>query len=155
MLLKEAEQQAAAIVDRLKPNCKEILVVGSIRRKKPAPADIDILLIPSEYLLLHAEILKLGESLVDGPLLTRVLHEGVQVDIYYATPETWGTLVLIRTGSAENNKRLCFLAKRKGLQLKANGEGLLDGTGKRLAGDSEEQIFSALGLHYMAPEQRA
>jgi DNA polymerase (family 10) len=155
MLLQEAKQRAAAIVDRLKPNCKEILVVGSIRRKKPAPADIDILLIPSEYLLLHAEILKLGVCMADGPLLSRIVQDGVQVDIYYATPETWGTLVLIRTGSAENNKRLCFLAKRKGLQLKANGEGLLDSTGKRLAGDTEEQIFSALGLRYMPPEQRA
>ena len=154
MNLKEAEQKAVEIVDLLKPNCKEILVVGSIRRKKPECKDIDIVLIPSDFLLLHAQILKLGESMMDGPKITRILHGGIQVDVYYATEETWGTLVLIRTGSRESNQRLCSLARRKGWQLKASGEGLLDSSGKKIAG-KEEDIFSALGLTYMRPEERA
>jgi DNA polymerase (family X) len=154
LLLKEAERRSAEIVELLKPNCKEILIVGSIRRKKAECRDIDILLIPSEYLLLHAEILRLGVCTADGPKLTRVFHEGIQVDIYYATPETWETLKLIRTGSIQSNLRLCSKAMSKGWQLKASGEGLLGEFGQRIAGDSEEQIFAALGLKYVPPEQR-
>jgi len=154
MNLKEAEQKAVEIVELLKPHCKEILVVGSIRRKKAEPADIDILCIPLDYLLLHAEILKLGASKVDGPKITRISYDGIQVDVYYATEETWGTLLLIRTGSRKNNQRLCLMAQRKGWQLKASGEGLLDGSAKKIAG-TEEDIFSTLGLTYMRPEERA
>jgi DNA polymerase (family 10) len=164
MLLKEAEKRSAEIVEILKPNCTRILVVGSIRRKKPECNDIDILLIPSNFLTLHAEILRLGVCTADGPKLTRIFHarapaaaggpQAIQVDIYYATEETWGTLVLIRTGSMESNLRLCDLAKRRGWKIKASGEGLFDGTGKRIAGDSEEDIYSALGLKYLSPEQR-
>ncbi len=41
MKLQEAEEQSAEIVELLKPFCKKILVVGSIRRKKPECKDID------------------------------------------------------------------------------------------------------------------
>lgn len=155
MLLKEAELKAAEIMGPISPWCEKILVVGSVRRKKTECKDIDILLIPKNYLTAHAEILKLGPTKVDGPQITRVDYQGIQVDFYYATPATWGTLVLIRTGSQKNNMRLCELAKRKGWQLKASGEGLIDGAGTRLASDREEDIFSALGLKYIPPEQRA
>jgi DNA polymerase/3'-5' exonuclease PolX len=47
-----------------------------------------------------------------------------------------------------------MLAKRKGLQFKANGEGILDSEGQRVSGDTEESIFEALGLDYVAPEER-
>jgi DNA polymerase/3'-5' exonuclease PolX len=155
MLLPEAEQRSAEIVEKLKPYCKQIMVVGSIRRKKPECKDIDIVLIPANPLALHAEILRLGVCTADGPKLTRVFHESTQVDIYYANEDTWGTLVLIRTGPMENNLRLCTLAKKKGWQLKAGGDGLVDPqTNKKIAGD-EESIFAALGLKYLLPEQRA
>lgn len=46
------------------------------------------------------------------------------------------------------------LAKRKGWQLKANGDGLFDRTGNRVAGDSEESIYQALGIPYQEPSKR-
>ncbi len=155
MKLHEAEEQSAEIVELLKPFCKKILVVGSIRRKKPECKDIDILAIPSDYLRLHGAVLRLGVCTEDGPKLTRVFHSEIQVEVYYATEESWGTLVLIRTGSIESNRRLSALASKKNWRLKANGEGLIDlKTGKKIAGD-EESIFAALGLKYLKPEQRS
>jgi len=44
----------------------------------------------------------------------RVLYNGEQIDLYFATPETWGTLVLIRTGSAEHNIKLSMIAQKEG-----------------------------------------
>ncbi len=79
---------------------------------------------------------------------------GADVDLYVATPETWATLLLIRTGSVDNNIRLCSLAQSKGWQLRANGAGLFNTTGERIAGDTEESIYKMLGLTYQKPEER-
>jgi DNA polymerase (family 10) len=144
------------VVGRLKPYCKpnRIVVVGSIRRKKPTVHDIDIVLIPSDGWNLLSEIKKLGYLSKNGPKLKTVRYKYAQVDLYIGTEEIWATLLLIRTGSAENNIRLCSLAKSKGWKLEADGDGLFDESGRRLAGDTEESIYQALGLPYQKPEQR-
>lgn len=75
-----------------------------------------------------------------------------QLDIFCATAQTWATLQLCRTGSKEHN---IWLAKRaidhgghwnpyKGLHL---SEGLVTAT-------TEEELYAALKLPYIAPENR-
>ena len=91
---------------------------------------------------------------LSGGKLKRFDYNGVQVDLYYATLETWATLLLIRTGSKENNIRLATLANKKGWHFFASGEGLFNENGRRVAGDSEESIYEALGLPYQRPEER-
>ncbi len=154
MELGKAQRIAAEVVKVLAPYCSRIEVAGSIRRRKPLVNDIDIVLIPSDPWNLTGEIARLGAVTAHGAKIQRVQHQGVWIDLYMATPETWATLLLIRTGSKENNIRLCSLAKRKGCHLAANGDGLFDETGKRVAGDSEESIYQALGLSYQKPEDR-
>ena len=90
-----------------------------------------------------------------GSKLARLLYRGVyQVDLYFATPETWATLLLIRTGSTANNVHLCSIAKARGWKLKADGQGLFNEKGDLVASHSEEEIFEALGLKYLPPEKR-
>ena len=89
-----------------------------------------------------------------GAKIERFGYKGIDVDLYYATSSTWATLLLIRTGSKENNIRLASLAKSKGWYLKANGQGLFDDQGKRLAGDTEQSVYEALGEPYQEPEER-
>uniref|UniRef100_A0A6M3LV59 Putative DNA polymerase n=1 Tax=viral metagenome TaxID=1070528 RepID=A0A6M3LV59_9ZZZZ len=152
--LERAEKIAEAIVKRLAPYCKKIEVVGSIRRRKPWVNDVDICLIPSDPWNLHHEVLGLGQTQAAGSKIMRVMVGDVQVDIYIASEETWATLLLIRTGSAENNIRLASLAKKRGWHLAASGDGLFDENGQRIAGDTEESIYAALGLRYQRPEER-
>jgi DNA polymerase (family 10) len=76
------------------------------------------------------------------------------VDIYFADENTWATLLLIRTGSAANNIRLCSKAKNMGWHLHADGAGLFNQFGKRMAGDTEASIYEALGLPYQTPAER-
>jgi len=154
MKLEQALKTAEYVVSKLSPYCGRIEVAGSVRRRKPEVRDVDIVLIPSDPWNLHHEIRGMGHVRMSGDKLTRVMVGGVQVDLYFASPATWATLLLIRTGPRESNIRLCALAKKRGWHLAANGDGLFDENGRRIAGDSEESIFEALGLPFLAPEQR-
>lgn len=157
IFLDKAKSTANAIVEKLKPYCSRIEVVGSIRRRVPQVNDIDIVLIPRDYWNLYNEILSLCAPFnpkASGKKIMRITVLGTQVDLYFATPETWATLLLIRTGSTQNNIRLCTLAKKKGWHLSASGDGLFDENGHKIAGDTEESIYNSLGIPYQNPRER-
>jgi DNA polymerase/3'-5' exonuclease PolX len=91
--------------------------------------------------------------------------ESISVDIYLATVETWATLLLIRTGSAEHNIWLASRAKSCGGRLHADGSGLelpgqYDPLAQRnvnmrvLRPQSEEEVFKALGIPFAEPRER-
>lgn len=152
--LEWARKIAREVTKRLSPYCEKIEVAGSVRRKRPWVNDIDFVLIPSDPWSLHHEIMGIGQVKMKGDKIARVMADIVQIDLYFATRETWATLLLIRTGSAENNIRLAKRAKDRRWQLKANGEGLFNEVGQRIAGDTEESIYGALGLPYQKPWER-
>lgn len=152
--LDRAQGIAGEVVKRLSPYCRRIEVAGSVRRRKPQVNDIDFVLIPSDLWNLHHEIMGMGQVRMSGNKIMRVMAGTVQIDIYFASEETWATLLLIRTGSAKNNIRLATMAKKKGWHLAASGDGLFDKSGQRIAGDSEASIYKALGLIYREPWER-
>lgn len=161
MLLETGQKLADAIIVRLKPYCSRIEVAGSIRRKKRQVNDIDIVLITTDPWGLEAEIRKIRAASgaktkprADGAKIKTLHIQGQPVDLYIATEETWVTLLLIRTGSVEHNRRLCSIAKSMGWSLHADGSGLFDENNQRIAGDTEESIFKALGVSYKKPEER-
>lgn len=154
MELKQARASAQGIVDQLASYCERIEVAGSIRRQRPFPRDIDIVLIPRSQGQLVVALQSLGEARLGGQKLEERVYKGVQVDLYFATPETWATLLLIRTGSKSHNIKLTTLAKKRGWHLYASGRGLFNEKGERIAGDSEESFFQALGLPFAEPWER-
>lgn len=154
MKLQEALMLADEVMERLQPHCQRIEVAGSVRRQKSEVKDIDFVLIPSNPGSLSQEIDRLGLPILGGEKLRRVSYKGTQVDLYYATPQTWATLLLIRTGSKENNIRLCSRARRLGMKLKANGDGIIGKDGQLIPIESEEQVYDILGLPYKEPWQR-
>lgn len=152
--LERAKKVADAVVTRLRPHCQRIEIAGSVRRQKRSVNDIDLVLIPLDLWQLHSEIMKLGSVKMSGSKIMRVMVGDIQIDIYFAALETWATLLLIRTGSTENNIRLASLAKKRGWHLAASGDGLFNEREERVAGDSETSIFEALGLRYLEPWER-
>ncbi|MBA7687416.1 hypothetical protein ES703_95879 [subsurface metagenome] len=154
MELERAKKIAEEVVKRLAPYCKKIEVAGSVRRKRPWPKDIDLVLIPHDLWNLHHEIMGLGQMRMSGSKIMRVMVGSTQVDIYIADENTWATLLLIRTGSAENNIRLATLAKKRGWHLAASGDGLFNENGERIAGDTEESIYEALQVPWQEPWER-
>jgi DNA polymerase (family 10) len=158
MRLEQARQIANNIKKVLTPYCDRIEIAGSIRRRKPIVHDIDIVLIekPESALIIPSILATIGTITQNGSKIKRVLYheEDIFIDIYFATPASWSTLLLIRTGSKENNIRLATIAKRQGWQLKANGDGLFNNHGDRIAGDTEESIYQVLGIPYQEPHDR-
>jgi len=154
MKLKEAKQIYSDLAGVLSPYCEMMAVAGSVRRGKPLVGDIDIVAIPKMGTLQGIIPMLFDQVELNGPKLARLRYHGAQIDIYYATPETWATLLLIRTGSKESNIRLCSIAQGRGWKLHANGEGLFDQNGSRIAGSTEQSIFEALGVTYEEPWQR-
>lgn len=154
MEYQTAKRIASSVIEKLESYCSRIEVAGSIRRKKGLVNDIDLVLIAEDPWRLHAELSKMGTIVAGGDKLIRVRTATFQLDIYMATSETWATLLLIRTGSKENNIRLCSRAKEMGWHLAANGDGLFNESGRRIAGDTELSIYNALGLPWQRPEER-
>jgi len=154
MLLERAERIANEIIEHLAPYCSRIQVAGSIRRKAPNPRDIDLVLVARDRQKLDSALMRMGSYKMSGIKIARIEMDNIPLDVYFATPKTFATLLLIRTGSVENNIRLATLAKKRGWRLAASGDGLFNEKGERIAGDSEESIYEALGLLYQEPWER-
>ena len=162
MKLLEASQIAVELVSKLIPYCDKIEVAGSIRRGKGEVRDIDIVAIPNEEKMLdrgffgiHHVIGSLSETAPHGgAAYIAFSYHRASVDLYLADASSWGTLLLIRTGSKEHNINLCTMARDRGWHLHASGEGLFDGSNRRIAGDTEAGIFAALGLPFIPPGRR-
>lgn len=187
MKLETAKVLAEQIRSALQPYCERVEVAGSIRRGKAEVGDVDIVAIPKAvdtpgglFGSMHNDASKVWRELLPqvfkqnglraeevGDELQRYLFaDEFQVDLYRARPETWGVILLVRTGSREHNVKLCTLARSKGLMLSAKQgvikpappkacEGLcLEVQGEVLASRSEESIFAALGLAFVKPEFR-
>jgi DNA polymerase/3'-5' exonuclease PolX len=180
MNLCDAQQAAYWVLSKIDHLCATFMIVGSIRRERPAVNDIDIVVIPRvptaenwdqiARKLTHAHNMA---QIKKGPQLMSFQHydrdhgtpdffnpssADYSVDIYHATPETWGILVLVRTGSKEHNVKLCNLALSKGMKLSA-AEGLLKPVASSslcgvVASKTEEGIFAALGMSYVEPKDR-
>lgn len=135
----------------LKPSVDRIEIAGSIRRGEP-PKDVDILVIGDRDLI-YELMEDIGEPIRVGDKILSYLVDGVQVDIYFTTPKSWGAALFFLTGPAGYGIGYRRIAKRKGLLL--NQYGLFDRkTGKYIAGRTEKSIYEALGKSYKRPELR-
>jgi len=169
--LAVANDRSRRLCEILLPFCKSLQVVGSIRRQKPEVKDIDLLCIfrPRGAVDLlgwfkdnrHAKYApgtqeSMPQLISAGAAKMAMVFETTAVDLWFATEETWGVLGLIRTGSADHNKKLCILAKNQGWHFAVGGAhpGIYDQNGKKLAGDTEAEFFRVLGIDYVPPHRR-
>lgn len=154
---EEARSLGERIQEIIEPLVVRAEVAGSVRRRKNLVHDVDVVLIP-HALAFPAMIAnkirdELGGGVIkSGPKMLQMIVLGRQVDLYAATEETWGVNLLRWTGSKEHNIKLCTRARRMGLKL-AVSRGL-EKDGEIIASRTEEEIFEALGLPWMPPEER-
>lgn len=163
MPLKEAERIGGYVLDALKkiPGVKTAVLCGSLRRKKETVGDIDIVMVAG-----HKDWKRIGNKIVRMPFVDEVKAHGltrlsftlkenkVQVDIRIVHEYESGAALFYFTGSKEHNIKLRRVAKQKGWKI--NEYGVFDlQSGKRLAGETEEQIYALFGLRFIPPEKRS
>jgi DNA polymerase (family 10) len=130
-------------------------VAGSFRRKKETVGDIDVLVVTSSAK-------DVGDAIAELPIVRDVvahgdkklsfdLKSGIRVDIRFVKRSQWGAALLYFTGSKEHNIALRKLAIGRGWKL--NEYGLFQGD-KIIASREEEDIYKALGLPFLLPEER-
>ena len=159
MLLNEAETQANAIVAHVKDGggVRQIEVAGSHRRRRETIGDLDILVTSTggDSARVMDRFVKYGEVaevISKGETRSTVkLRGGLQVDLRAVEPAAYGAALQYFTGSKAHNVELRQVAQGK--KLKLNEYGLFRGT-RRIAGETEAEIYEALGLDWIPPELR-
>jgi DNA polymerase/3'-5' exonuclease PolX len=172
----DAKKIADDLLVLLGNHFQRLQIAGSLRRKKEFVGDIELVGIPHAVLDPNSfwatpispiggitslmktfgyKAEKTGEKYIKF-----VSSHGMNVDLFMCTPETWGCIFMIRTGSAEFTRkmvthkfyggwcpnRLCF---SNGRLLEYQGDVLVP-----LETPEESFVFDELGLAYVPPEQR-
>jgi DNA polymerase (family 10) len=155
--LVAAAQYATLLLDWLRkaPGSGQVAAAGSLRRSRETVGDLDLLAAADDgasvcrHLLAYPEVAEVRAA--GDTRATVVLASGVQVDLRVVAQASFGAALLYFTGSKAHNIRLRTLALERGLKL--NEYGLFRGR-RLVAAASEEQIYRALGLPWIAPELR-
>jgi DNA polymerase (family 10) len=164
-LLEAAETQAAKIVEHLKdyPGVEKATPAGSLRRGRDTVGDLDVL-VTGPACCDDAERQKLIEHIIKLPGLMEIiargenkvsfrLRGGMQVDVRFLPPESYGSAMQYFTGSKGHNVALRQRALKMGYTLNEYSLARLDDE-QVVAGKSEEEIYAALKLDYIPPELR-
>ncbi len=168
MPFEKALEIAKSMMEDLQPYCERIQIAGSLRRRRPEVGDIEMVAIPklvqgvdlfggpgSEQNLLE-DYLHTFDILRGGDHYKKIRLASIEVDLFITTPEQWGVIFLLRTGSAEFSH--WFVTRR------CDGGGLpshmriQDGRlwiGGQVADTPEESdLFEKTGICWVSPNER-
>jgi DNA polymerase/3'-5' exonuclease PolX len=152
----------------LRDYCERIEIAGSLRRMKPTIGDIEIVCIPKivqgldlfggpgERINLLEEQTRGYHILKGGPKYKQIQLKSIKLDLFIATPETWGMIYVIRTGCADFTHWL-VTPRQKGGALPSNmraADGRLWMGNTALDTPEERDVFDTLRLEWIEPEQR-
>ena len=137
------------------PAVDRIEAAGSFRRKRDTVGDIDLLAIssdPAQVMHRLTEYPNVTQVAGSGDTKTTVmLNDGLQVDLRVLPEESYGAALIYFTGSKDHCVHIRRIAQR--MELSLNEYGLLRGSDS-IAGKTEEEVYRALGLEWIAPELR-
>ena len=167
MKLEQALPIAERTLELIRPHCYRAEIAGSVRRRKPEVKDIEIVAVPKPYErgllggLLESDLATVvnqwekvkGEMIYGKTKYTqRILPEGIKLDLFFATPENWGLMYAIRTGSAGfSHKTLACGWVKQGYR---SIDGYLTNDGERVNVYEEEDLFRLAKLPWVKPEHR-
>ena len=159
-LLSYAEgvaQELAAVFHEVR-GVEAVTPAGSLRRGRETVGDLDLLVTgPNPTPVLDRfiaypsveEVLSRGENKASA----KVGREGLQVDVRALAPESFGAAMQYFTGSKDHNVAVRTRAVKMGFKLSEYGLFRVADDSK-VAGETEAQIYEALGLGWIPPELR-
>lgn len=156
-LLPLADQLAVFLLAHLRaPDpAAQVLVAGSLRRRRETVGDLDILVSsahPRAVIERFVNFEGVAQVLAHGSTRASVLlRQGIQVDLRVVAAVSAGAALHYFTGSKAHNIAVRTLALERGLKI--NEYGVFSGA-ERIGGETEASVFAAVGLPYIEPELR-
>ena len=157
-LLTDTAATARDLVSYLQERAPDVefIPVGSLRRGCETCGDIDILAVGGDERLMDVFSAhpRVERVLGHGDTKSSVrLTDGYQADLRLVPRESRGAAMQYFTGSKAHNIAVRDRAVQRGLKLNEYGLFRADDD-TRIAGDTEEGIYQALGMSWVAPELR-
>ncbi|WP_126661619.1 DNA polymerase/3'-5' exonuclease PolX [Haloterrigena salifodinae] len=167
-LLGEARPLADDVLDFLEglEAVERCEVAGSIRRWRETIGDVDALVATEDgeaVIEAFVDWDSVDSEIESGPEKASVRVGEIRVDLRVVVPEEFGSALQYFTGSKDHNVTLRNYAIDRGMKL--NEYGAFDVSdvedheagqrvGERVAGETEEGMYEALGLPWIPPELR-
>lgn len=142
-------------------------IAGSYYRGKSTSSDIDIVMIKKENFnfdnlmetINKSKIIKAVKPFASGPdkiaFLLKAHNQYVKVDIFLTNKEECIFALLYAIGSGKFNQRMRAVAKRQSYLLNQKGlYKISSGKKIKIPIKNEKEIFSKLGMEYLAPKDR-
>jgi DNA polymerase/3'-5' exonuclease PolX len=166
-----ALEVAQALRTALDLACDRTLIAGSLRRQKTEVGDLELVIQPKaepildmfgavvgQQNLLDERLAVLGITTFtkNGERYKQFTWEGISVDLFVATPETWGCVATIRTGSADFTRWLVTKKRQGGAcpEMYSFKGGRIWAGSKALDTSEERHVFDLLELDWIEPAAR-
>lgn len=154
IVLSQAYPAAEEILDELRrqPFVERADSAGSLRRMKETIGDIDLLASsndPRNAMEFFCALPQVAYVLAKGDTKSSIVaRSGLQMDLRVVAPEQYGAALQYFTGSRQHNIHIRDIAKKRGLKI--NEYGIFDvETDRRIAGQTEEEIYGLLDMPYI------
>src|SRR5713101_5021170 len=132
-------------------------IAGSVRRASETVGDLDLLVATDDQEAMCREFALLpqvSDVIGQGGTKTSVrVRSGMQVDLRAVKPDSFGAAWQYFTGSQAHNVQLRARSERMG-KLKINEYGVFKEDGTRIGGETEEEVYAAVGCAWIPPELR-
>ena len=164
-LLDAAEIQAQKIIEHLSsiPGIENVTPAGSLRRGRETVGDLDIL-VTGKACIADADRETCIDHIIKLPGLMEIIARGdnkvsfrmrggMQVDVRFLSPDSFGAAMQYFTGSKSHNVALRQRALKMGYTLSEYSLAKLEDA-KPVAGKTEADIYARLELDYIPPELR-
>ncbi len=91
----------------------------------------------------------------EGKYWRGLLASGIKLDLFLCEPDNWGTILLIRSGSADFSEAVATHGKRIGKRFHDGHLSVLKALGRTIIPMPEEQdVFDEMGLAWVEPRAR-
>lgn len=151
------EGLVAPLLDHLRkaPGVDKVSVAGSYRRCQETVGDIDIVATAEKgppvtrWFTRYEEVARIAAA--GDTRATVVLRSGLQVDLRIVPAKSYGAALHYFTGSKAHNIAIRRMGQERGLKI--NEYGVFRGR-RRIAGETEAEIYRAVDLPFIPPELR-